>query len=185
MDNLHRFLRRTVSHIHRVQENALRLCIVWDKELELSREDIQQFMHNVMKHDQSKFSQEQFEAYIELTKYYDERRNGNPTYQYPEGVAEKVEAAIIHHYNNENHHPEIANGGTLKWGKLNVLETVCDLQAMAQEFGEGTCRKYYEEVWKKKQAKHFYDDYNWVEVTTWMNKGIECFEKMNEMEGKK
>lgn len=179
LSDLNFYLKRTVEHIHRVQKNAVILCTQFADDLSLSREEIRLFMHNVMIHDRSKFSNEQFEAYIQLTKYYNERRNGNPNYQYPYGVEDKVNAAITHHYNNENHHPEIANGGTLKWGKLNVLEAACDLQAMAQEFSEGTCRKYYEEVWKKKQSKNFYDDYNWIEITIYMNKAIECFESFN------
>jgi hypothetical protein len=143
----------------------------------LSKDDCRKLMHNVMKHDHSKFSNEQFEPYIELTEYYHQKKKlNNPDYEYPLGVKQLVDAAVDHHYKNENHHPEIFAGTIGKWDKFEAIETVCDLQAMAQEFNEGTCRNYFENVWKKKESQYFYDDFNWVEVITIMNMAIECFE---------
>lgn len=146
--------------------------------LNLSEEDCRHLMHNVMNHDRSKFSVEQFRGYVELTEYYHQRKAlGNSSYEYPsEEIKRLAESAWRHHYMNENHHPERADGGIIKWSNHNAIETVCDLQAMAQEFNEGVCRKFFEEVWKPKQSKHFYDDYNWLEVTTKMDQVIKCFE---------
>jgi hypothetical protein len=133
-------------------------------------------MYEVLKHDRSKFSPEQFEPYIELTEYYRRRRDGED-YDYPAGVRAIVDKAVTDHYCRENHHPEKFEGDLGKYSKLQAFETACDLQAMAQEFNEGTCRKYYEDVWKPRSAKYFYDDYNWECVKGWMNQAIECFEE--------
>lgn len=174
---LDRMITRTVEHIHRVQNNMVLLTTKFRRSLDLSVEDCRQLMFNVMKHDQSKFSEAQFLAYIELTEYYHQRKVlGNWDYRYTSETQEKVNQAIADHYKSENHHPEIFMGTIGKWSKFEAIETVCDLQAMAQEFDEGTCRNYYEQTWKKKQSQFFYDDLNWVQVTYWMHQAIECFE---------
>lgn len=47
---------------------------------------------------------------------------------------------------------------------------------MAQEFKEGSCRKFWEEVWKPKQRGRFYDDFNYWSTLAWMDSAIRCFE---------
>ncbi len=179
MNKVDYYFIRTTEHIHRVQKNMLTVVTEFKSELNLSDENCRQLMFNVMNHDRSKYSKQQFMPYIELTEYYRQRKElKNLEYDYPsKEIKDSVDKAVLHHYNNENHHPEIANGGLLKWDIYNAIETVCDLQAMAQEFNEGVCRNYYENVWKPKQAKHFYDDFNWIQVTTIMNAVIELFEE--------
>ena len=176
MEKFNRYFKRTVEHIHRVQNNAVFLVLKCRNDLELSAEECRAFIYDIMKHDQSKFSEKQFSPYIELTEYYHQKRNVNPNYDYPVGIRELVDAAVTDHYCSENHHPERFKGTIGKFSKLMALETVCDLQAMAQEFNEGTCRNYYENVWKKKQSQFFYDDFNWEEVKHWMEKAVRCFE---------
>lgn len=177
-EKLNYYLSRTVEHIHRVQNNMMKLCRDHRETLGLSDEDVRICMHNVMKHDQSKFSPEQFQPYIELTEYYRQRKAlKNKDYDYQLGVRELVDKAVEHHYQNENHHPERIKGLCAKWGIHEAVETACDLQAMAQEFDEGTCRKYWEEKWKPTHANSFYDDYNWYHVEAWMNLAITCFEQ--------
>jgi hypothetical protein len=146
--------------------------------LNLTQEDCRVLLHNIMNHDRSKFSPEQFEPYIELNEYYHQRKNlKNHNYEYPPGVSDTVTVAIQDHYNNENHHPEACPpGGLLKWDEFNAYETACDLQAMADEFGEGSCRNYFENIWIPRQSKNFYDDYNWAQVQAWINSAILCFE---------
>lgn len=180
---LNYYFKRTVEHIHRVQKNMLLVVTEFSERLELSKEDCRELMYNVFKHDRSKFSKEQFEPYIELTEYFHQRKGlGNKDYDYPEGMREKVDAAVDNHYRVENHHPERfinPEGGNL-WGyysKAEAIETVCDLQAMAQEFNEGTCRKFFEKVWKPKHAKHIPDDWNWECTKSWMDQTIKCFEQ--------
>lgn len=132
-------------------------------------------MFNVMKHDQSKFNEVQFLPYVELTEYYHQRKNlKNKEYEYPSPLIKTaVDAAVLDHYNQENHHVE---KGDFK-SKLEVIEIVCDLQAMAQEFDEGTCRGYFENIWKKKYQQKIICDYEYFSLVDTMNLVIKCFEK--------
>jgi len=179
-EKLDRYFIRTLRHVHRVQNNMLILVTRYRDRLKLTPNECRKLMHNVMNHDRSKFSIEQFEPYIELTEYYHQKKvKGNMDYKYPNGVKGLVDLAIEHHHASENHHPEMFKRGDLgKWDRENAIECVCDLQAMAQEFGDDTCRKYYIDVWYPKYAKNswFYDDYNWYEIEVWMNEAISCFE---------
>ncbi len=177
-DKVTRYFKRTVEHIHRVQKNMVLVVTDFRDYLGLSDEECRELIYSVMNHDRSKFSLEQFAPYVELTEFYHQRKTlGNSEYDYPsESIKEAVEAAWKHHYTVENHHPDKFAGNIGKWSKLEAIECVCDLQAMAQEFDEGTCRKFFEEIWKKKHSKNFYDDFNWAEVQGWMNSAIQCFE---------
>ncbi len=174
-----RYITRTVEHIHRVQNNMVKVVTDFRDELELSDEDCQILMHNVMKHDRSKFSPKQFEPYIELTEYYHQRKKlGNKDYEYPsEHVKYCVDQAVQDHYHQENHHPERVKGTQIEYTQDEAIETVCDLMAMAQEFGEGTCRKYYEEIWSPKHKDSFRDDTNAMDVLNVMDIIINCFEQ--------
>lgn len=180
---LDNYFQRTVTHIHRVQKNMLLLVTQYADILYLTGEDCRICMHNVMNHDRSKFSKIQFIPYVELTEFYRQRKVlMNKNYEYPNGVKAQVDEAVLDHYEQENHHPDkfLRDDGSIWAGSFNkyeILETACDLQAMAQEFDEGSCRKFFEKVWKKKHMKHFSDDCNWKEVMVWMKEAISCFEK--------
>lgn len=177
-DKRNYYVKRTVEHIHRVQKNMVLLVTRFPEKFLLSEKDIRRLMYSVMNHDRSKFSESQFYPYIELTEYYRQRKNlGNPHYEYPKGVKKQVDAAVQHHYDNENHHPE-ESGAAKKWDLDNALECACDLQAMAQEFGEGSARKYFNDVWKKKSSGFFFDDFNWLQIEAWILTAIECFESV-------
>jgi hypothetical protein len=170
------FIERTVEHIHRVQKNMIFLVTNHQSTLGLSIADCKDCMHNVMVHDQSKFSPNLFDSYVEINNYYSERRKGNKNYKYPSGMKTKIDVAIKHHYQAENHHPEGLVERNERLTYAQMMEIVCDLQAMAQEFGEGNCRKYYEEVWKKKQIENFYNEIDWEITISFMNRVIKCFE---------
>lgn len=177
-DKINRYFKRTVEHIHRVQNNMVLVVTDFRDYLSLSDENCRELVYSVMNHDRSKFSLEQFVPCIELTEYYYQRKVlGNTEYEYSlERTRKAVDEAWKNHYTVENHHPEKFKDDIGKWDKLTAIECVCDLQAMAQEFNEGTCRKFFEDVWKKKHYKYFYDDFNWYEVQHWMNLTIECFD---------
>lgn len=91
-------------------------------------------IRNVLEHDQSKYSVEEFEAYRK--KFYpiddDEKNNFDE---------EEFEIAWKHHYENNPHHPEF-------WKKEPmpieyVIEMVCDWEAMSYVFG-GSAVEHYE-----------------------------------------
>lgn len=178
---LEHYFSRTVEHIHRVQKNMLFIVTKCASKLALSEEDCRLAMWNVFQHDQSKFNEAQFRPYVELTEYYHQRKVlGNKDYEYPEGVKELVDIAVLDHYYQENHHPErIPHDPEYALSILESIETVCDLQAMAQEFNEGSCRGYFENAWKGKQKENLvFDGVDQSEmVFGYMEQVIVCFEE--------
>jgi hypothetical protein len=170
------FIERTIEHIHRVHKNMVLLVTKYPAFLFLSGEDIRQLMGQILRHDKSKFSDIQYLPYVELTEFYRQRKNlNNKEYQYPSAeIEEQVNNAIEHHYFKENHHIENQN---FVWGKFEALECACDLQAMAQEFNEGTARKYFEEKWMPK-AKLLFGPFSekFAEISFWISQAIRCFE---------
>lgn len=136
-------------------------------------------MHNVMKHDRSKFSTNQFLPYIELTEFHHQRKTlKNENYDYPnEEIKKQVDGAIQNHYYVENHHPEGHTAIFLAPNYFEIAEIVCDLQAMAQEFNEGSCRGFFENIWVKKQADNFKGTFRWDEIKTFMREVISLFER--------
>jgi hypothetical protein len=165
-----RYIKRTLKHIHRVQSNMAYILTNHADRLLLSEKDIRLMMYKVMVHDRSKFSEAQYDAYIELTEYYRQRKKlGNKEYDYPdEDTKEKVDLAVKNHYQVENHHPERNTPLT----KHECIEVICDLQAMAQEFNEGTCRKYFTDVWSPRYSQKINSD-NYATMCT----VVCCFEE--------
>lgn len=175
------YINRTIEHIQRVQNNMVLLTTKYRKTLDLSQEDTRKLILIALRHDQSKFHQKQFIPYIELTEYYRQRKTlNNKDYKYPtEEIKQEVDQAVNHHYKVELHHPEGYVGDDIQLFTIfNALDTVCDLQAMAQEFNEGTCRNFYETVWKPKHRDKF-EKLQWEGITSIMDKAIQCFEKEN------
>lgn len=189
-EKLDRYIIRTMEHIHRVHKNMVSVVTKHRQTLRLTNEDCRKLMENVLNHDRSKFSNAQFEPYIELTEYYRQRKVlGNTEYDYPtQEIKEKVKFAIHHHYMSENHHPErlVIEENLIDDEQMNaafafemtpyeIIEVCCDLQAMAQEFNEGSCRKYWSNVWWPEHSVTFGDDAD--KVRDLMHTVITCFER--------
>ena len=176
-DKYNHYMKRTMEHIHRVHNNMLKIVTDFREDLELSDEDCRKLMYQVLNHDRSKFNEVQFGPYIELTEYYYQRKNlKNSEYEYPTAdIKGAVEEAIQDHYAQENHHPEGRCNG---FSHLECLEIICDLQAMAQEFNEGTCENYFENVWRLDHIKTFQpDDWEYVTSMAYMRRAIACFKR--------
>ena len=125
------YMERTLRHIRRVQDYMLYLLKNHAEDLELDEDAQMQLLQNAMKHDLSKWRTVQFKPYCD--KY--ERKLDNP---------EEFERAWWDHYTAEDHHYQ--GGGWI--GRLEAIETCCDIQAMADEFGEGSCFGYYDTKWR-------------------------------------
>ena len=50
--------------------------------------------------------------------------------------------AVVDHYEQENHHAESNTFNADYMSVFDLIEVCCDLQAMAQEFNEGSCRAF-------------------------------------------
>ena len=178
-EKLNRYFKRTMEHIHRVHNNMVYLVTECADTLKLNQEDCRQCIWNVINHDRSKFNETQFLPYIELTEYYHQRKTlRNKKYEYPtEEIKKAVDEAVQDHYARENHHPEKYKNNNHSFTKLECIEIICDLQAMAQEFKEGSCRKFFEEIWRPKHTNFQTDDCIYWESLALMRIVIKCFER--------
>ena len=107
------------EHIERVQQFA-----DWLKEKvpELFDEvDIDVFDDLIKEHDESKFSEEEFEPYAQ--KWFN---NSGKTPEY--------EAAWKHHWMNNEHHPEFWLGEDMPY--IYILEMICDWGSFSMKSGD-------------------------------------------------
>lgn len=172
------FINRTFRHIRRVQDNAVFLIENYADNLQLSYMDCRNILSNIAKHDLSKWSEAQFEPYI--NKFNRKIEDG------------KFKDAWKHHYSNENHHYQDGKIFT----KIELIEVICDLQAMSQEFNEVSCRKYFKEVWIPEFNKwgnsnkgtnlsmFIADEYAYHSMISYMYQIIDCFENNINQENK-
>src|SRR5436189_4472172 len=114
--------RRTNEHIERVRRCLTLLAAVTEYGEEL--------IERAKVHDASKFGAEERIPYVWLTEYHRCRRNGK-SFEYPEGIAEKVKQAINHHVKSNRHHPEF-HADLNDMSNVDLIEMVCDWTAMAQ-----------------------------------------------------
>jgi hypothetical protein len=132
---------RTNAHIKRVQNNLSFLI----KHFPQFEDELNE---KAKTHDESKFSDKELIPYIYLTWGYKCRGNGIK-YNYPNGMGQKIDEAIQHHYDNNSHHPEFFPDIKMMQHE-DLIEMVCDSHAMSQEFG-GDTLEYIE----KYQFKQF------------------------------
>ena len=98
-----------ISHKQRVKEFA-----DWLKENlpELFSEvDLEEFDELIAAHDESKFSEEEFEAYAQ--HFYGDKKD-----------SKEFDEAWEHHYSNNKHHPEFWDGADMDY--IYILEMLCD-----------------------------------------------------------
>jgi hypothetical protein len=130
-----KYIKRTLKHIRRVQDHMLFLIEYKSKELELTPNEQYQLFQNAMNHDATKWNGLQFNEYVKhFIKAID-----NPRFQ----------LAWKDHYTKENHHYQDGQ----VFNKLEMIEVVCDLQSMADEFGEGSCLVYFQNKWVKEWSQ--------------------------------
>lgn len=118
------------------QEYGDRLC----QELNISKFELEK---NIYKHDMSKFSDEEFDAY----------RN----YFFPCSNEEKDEEifdlAWKHHYEHNPHHPQYwrKDNYIMDMPNIYIAEMLCDWEAMSMKFHDNT----YEYYMKERDIKPF------------------------------
>lgn len=129
-----------ISYINEHRRNVLAACMQYDvalcKALNIS---IHSLTANILEHDKSKFSEEEFNAY----------RN----YFHPCSGEEKDEEAFNkaweHHYSNNPHHPEYWYNQGKDMPPVYIAEMLLDWQAMKMKFG-GNNYDYYMKTRDKK-----------------------------------
>lgn len=118
--------RRTQEHIDRV-----RRCL---QLMASATEYTNEVNERAEVHDASKFGPEERIPYIWLTEFHRCRRTGTP-FSYPDGMEERVQAAIDHHMRVNRHHPDF-HADPNNMTDVDLIEMVCDWTAMAQEFDQ-------------------------------------------------
>jgi hypothetical protein len=142
------YQRRTNEHIDRV-----RRCLAI---MASATEHTEELNQRAQIHDASKFGPEERVPYIWLTEFHRCRRDGEP-FAYPDGMQDRVRAAIDHHVATNRHHPSF-HADPNDMSDVDLIEMVCDWTAMSQEFDQdgGSAR-----VWADKtigNRVHFNDD---------------------------
>jgi hypothetical protein len=171
------YFKRTLEHIHRVQNNMLTVVTEFRDQLGLDLETCRQLMFNVFKHDRSKFNGDQFQPYIDFSWY---KHTGE---ELTEEQEDAFAAAWKNHYMEENHHTSRVKENHLMkqhdyFEVTEAIEMACDMQAMSQEFGEGVFEKFYLNV-EQAKAKENLGEENFIEADYWILQVLECFKKKN------
>ena len=118
--------RRTKEHIQRV-----RRCLTVMASVTAFTDELQE---RARVHDASKFGPEERIPYIWLTEFHRCRHSGEP-FAYPEGIEERVRAAVDHHMSVNRHHPDFHSDPN-DMTDVDLIEMVCDWTAMSLEFGQ-------------------------------------------------
>ena len=113
--------------------------------------DLEAFDEVIKEHDDSKYSEEEFEAYAQ--KFYGKQDiNGKPL-DYVPGYDE----AWKHHWMNNEHHPEFWLGEDMP--KIYILEMLCDWGSFSVEKGDySELSKYYYEQARDDEEKNLSDN---------------------------
>lgn len=142
-DMVSRFNERTRRHIGLVQKYGIKIC-------EKDQFFYQNFLPDIMNHDWSKFSKEEFDGYVLINHHYFCKQN--KIYWKPTDYEKKMmEDASLHHITHNPHHPEfhdplkgmigsdnpvgtdrrVVDARTMGTGP--ILEMVSDWLAMSEE----------------------------------------------------
>lgn len=96
---------------------------------------------DIMKHDESKFSNEEFYAYrvkFFPTEYESDKIKTDE--EFVKTVDENFQEAWKHHYENNNHHPKFWKGEEMSL--IAILHMICDWEAMSKKFGNTVIQWY-------------------------------------------
>lgn len=96
---------------------------------------------DILNHDQSKYSNEEFYAY--RIKFFPTDYEGHKMEtdeEFSKEVDENFEEAWKHHYENNDHHPKFWKGEEMSLKA--ILHMICDWEAMSKKFG-GSVIKWY------------------------------------------
>ena len=98
------------------------------------------FMRSAV-HDNSKFSPEEFDAFVEATPQLKDLTYGSD--EYKQALA-KIKPALEHHYLVNRHHPEFHTNGINNMSLIDVIEMLCDWMAAIQRVKYGDIHKSLE-----------------------------------------
>jgi hypothetical protein len=120
------FETRTRDHIRRVGR-LLSLLASLNRYSEYGP----QLRERAKTHDASKFTPMERIPYVWLTEFHRCLHHGI-AFTYPDGIKERVEAAITHHASSNRHHPQFHDHPD-DMTDVDIMEMVCDWTALAEE----------------------------------------------------
>ena len=130
----------TDNHIKNVRKSFNDRALQLKNVLDLSDDDMIELRRKISKHDESKYSDDEFEGY---------RKNFYPAPGEDKNVAKReFDLAWRHHYTVNDHHPEYWKGKDMS--KIAIAELICDWEAMSRNFG-GNPLEYFEKNKDKKR----------------------------------
>ena len=128
------------EHINNVKKSFNYRVYALKHALQLTDDEIKELKDKVLHHDDSKYSEEEFEPY----------RQWFHTESGEEKNKEMFDKAWKHHYENNDHHPEYWKGKDMT--KVAIAELICDWEAMSRKFGGNPLEYFEKEKMKKKKV---------------------------------
>ncbi|SRR5216683_2672673 len=98
------------------------------------------FMRSAV-HDNSKFSPEEFDAFVEATPQLKHLTYGSDEYRQ---ALKHIKPALEHHYLVNRHHPEYYSHGINGMSLIDIIEMVCDWMAAVKRVKDGDIHKSLE-----------------------------------------
>lgn len=114
-------MRETVSHVRRVSA--------------LMMQAISGLQTRAIEHDDSKFSEEEFESFAAETPLLKSLSYNTPPY---EEARKRLGVALEHHYANNRHHPEFHPNGIQDMDLLDLIEMLADWKAATERHADGS-----------------------------------------------
>lgn len=121
-------MRETVAHVRRVGDLML------DAVADLQR--------RAVRHDDSKFSPEEFESFAQETPGLREMTYGSDEYK---AALARIKPAIDTHYSRNRHHPEHHAGGFADMNLIDLIEMLADWKAATERHADGDLRRSIEQ----------------------------------------
>ena len=145
IDKENEYMNYIIQHVQNVRKAAEEVI----EKLSLDKDIADQLRGRVINHDQSKYSDEEFDAY---------RKSYYPISDAEKNAAEdELEIAWQHHYNCNDHHWQFwynkETGETIPMTDIAIYELLADWVAMGYKFGTKAYDYYYNEL--KKDPKAF------------------------------
>lgn len=113
-------MRDTLSHVRRVGNLMLDV--------------IEKLQRRAMEHDDSKFSEEEFQIFAESTPKLKVLTYGSPEY---DEARKDLGTALDHHYANNRHHPEFHKNGIKDMDLIDLIEMLADWKAASERHNDG------------------------------------------------
>lgn len=117
-------MRETLKHVRRVGNLVLDV--------------VDRLQRRAMRHDDSKFSEQEFPAFAEETPKLRELTYNSPDYH---AATARLGPALEHHYVNNDHHPQFHPDGIAGMDLIQLLEMLCDWKAATERHANGNLRR--------------------------------------------